>query len=119
MTTLRKELLRTKDSEGNKPIQMVERATYNRVYLVHEKHNRELVAQIGTGLDNFLQSIFPLEIILVLGELDSTGYFGKSRTDSEFAINFEDKFSRVLGGEISTYTLSRPPQIDLREEPSR
>ena len=53
-TTLRKELLRTKDAEGNSPIQMVERDTHNRVYLVHEKHNRELVAQIGTGLDNFL-----------------------------------------------------------------
>ena len=60
ITTLRKELLRTQDAAGNKPIQMVERATYNRVYLVHEKHNRELVAHIGTGLDNFLKSIFSI-----------------------------------------------------------
>ena len=69
ITTLRKELLRTQDAAGNKPIQMVERATYNRVYLVHKKHNRELVVQIGTGLDNFLKSIFPSESILVLREL--------------------------------------------------
>ena len=58
MQTLRKELLHTEDAEGNKLIQMVERATYNRVYLVHEKHNRELVAQIGTGLDNFSKVFF-------------------------------------------------------------
>ena len=78
MTTLRKELLCTKDAKENKPIHMVERAIYNRVYLVHEKHNSELVAQIGTGLDNFLQSISPPESILVLRELESTGYFGKA-----------------------------------------
>ena len=109
MTTLRKELVRTKDAEGNSPIQMAERATYNRVYLVHEKHNRELVAQIGTGLDNFLKSIFPQESILVLRELESTGYFGESGTHSEFASKFEEKFSRSLEGENFAPTASRPP----------
>ena len=59
---------------------MVERATYNRVYLVHEKHNIELVVQIGTGLVNFLKSFFPLESILVLRVLEPTGYFGESGT---------------------------------------
>ena len=40
ITTLRKEFLRTKGAKGNKPIQMVKRYTFNRVYLVHEKHNK-------------------------------------------------------------------------------
>ena len=110
ITTLCKELLRTKDEEGNKPIQMVERATYNRVNLVHEKHNRELVAQIGTGLENFLQTIFPPESIFVLRKLDSTGYFDESGMHSEFATKFENELSRILGGEIFTSTPSRPPQ---------
>ena len=87
---------------------MVERATYNRVYLVHKKHNRELVAQIGTGLDNFLQSIFPPESILVLRELESTGYFGELGTHSEFASKFEEKFSRILEGENFAPAASRP-----------
>ena len=73
----KKELLQIKDAKGNKPIQMMERATYNRVHLIYEKHNRERVAQIGTGLGKFLQSIFPLESILVLRKLESTGYFGE------------------------------------------
>ena len=58
MSNLQKELLRTKYAEGNKPIKMVEQATFNRVSLVHENHDRKLVAHIGIGLDNFLQTIF-------------------------------------------------------------
>ena len=110
MTILRKELLRIKDVEGNKPIQRVERTTYKRVYLVQQKHNRELVAQIGTGLENFLQTIFPPESILVLRELDSTGYFDESGMHSEFATKFENELSCISGGEIFTSTPSCPPQ---------
>ena len=78
MATLRKKLLHTENAEGNTPIQMVERSTFNRVYHVHEKPNRELVAQIGIGLDSFLRTIFPEKNILVLRELDSMGYYGEA-----------------------------------------
>ena len=90
----------------------MERATYNRVHLIYEKHNRERVAQIGTGLGKFLQSIFPLESILVLRKLESTGYFGESGTYSEFASKFEEKFSHILEGEkfCIRHVPSPPPE---------
>ena len=57
-TTLRKELLRTKDSSGNRPLKMVEHASFNRVYLVYERYNRDVVAQLGYGLDKLLDKVF-------------------------------------------------------------
>ena len=111
MATLRKKLLHTENAEGNTPIQMVERSTFNRVYHVHEKPNRELVAQIGIGFNSFLQTIFPEEYMLVLRELDSTGYYREARTYSAFAsTRFKEKFSNILRGEAFASTLSRAPK---------
>ena len=68
ITTLRKELLRTKDASGNRPLKIVERASFNRVYLVYERHNRDVVAQLGYGLDELLNKDFDKRSIIVFRE---------------------------------------------------
>ena len=44
---------------------MVERAGFNRVYLVYERHNRDAVAQLGYGFDDLLHRAFEERSIAV------------------------------------------------------
>ena len=58
ITAFRKELLRTKDAEGSKPIQMVEHTTYNRMYLVHENITGSWWYRLVLALAIFLRVFF-------------------------------------------------------------
>ena len=88
--TLRKELLRTKDASGNRPLKMVERAGFNRVYLIYERHNRDVVAQLGHGFDDLLHIVFEDGSIAVFRGQTETDYLGESGPSTATTTVFEE-----------------------------
>ena len=64
---------------------MVERASFNRVYLVYERYNRDVVAQLGYGLDDLLDKVFDnnsIDVFREQTEMEYTGELGPSTATS-------------------------------------
>ena len=110
LTTLRKELLRTQDASGNRPLKMVERASFNRVYLVYERYNRDVVAQLGYGLDDLLDKVFDTSSIEVFREQTETDYTGESGPSTATSKAFEERMQERLGGAQQLNLTTPPPR---------
>ena len=109
IATLYKALLRTKDASGNRPLKMVERAGFNRVYLVYERHNKDVVGQLGYGFDDLLHRVFEEGSIAVFREKTETDYLGEAGPSSATATVFEERMQEILGGQAQPSEMTRPP----------
>ena len=109
IATLCKALLRTKDASGNRPLKMVERAGFNRVYLVYERHNKDVVGQLGYGFDDLLHRVFEEGSIAVFREQTETDYLGEAGPSSATATVFEERMQEILGGQAQPSEMTRPP----------